>query len=502
MFYESTKADVLLIQPPILKHVKKRDIDPVQTNYWDKSDKVGSLIGDLPIEPNWGLLYLASSLRLNNITVNLVDFHLYDYVKYKKTDEFVNLAEIERTLKLKKFKMVGISALTRSADRALVIAELCKKINPDCKVILGGIHFSFVVNEVLEKCKAVDAIIKGEGEKAIVSLMNNIDNIAHWHEIEGIAFRDQKGCIHNDNKTNFIENINEIAWPDYSLWPSDVPLIPRVYLSRGCIGDCDYCVVNQLFLCKYRKRDINDVIDEIKMLKEKYSVSELLVGDLCFPADKQGTIEFCKLLIESNMGIKWWCQTKPELLDREILEYMKKAGCVQVAIGIECMDEKVLSLSNSHKYDAGNKESIYDLCKLINDYDIKVQGYFIFGLPGDTIDTSISTIKMLDRLTANGLVNVTHISVMVPYPGTSTMNNHEKYGMEIVNDDYSDFLMNCDLMNAGIPIYKTDTLDNYQIYSLWQLALSTVAKNYEKKSLQGTFMFKELDYFVDSLIVT
>ncbi|SET05031.1 B12-binding domain-containing radical SAM protein [[Clostridium] polysaccharolyticum] len=496
IFLEEKKIDVLMIQPPVLKHVAVEQIDVVQTHYWEESDKIGSLIGDLPIEPNWGLLFLSSALKNHLFTTQLIDFHLYDYVKYEKTGEFITEKDMEEVLKKKKFKIVCLSSLTRSSLRAMEIAKICKKLNPECVVIAGGIHFTFVVEDSLKNCDSIDIIVKGEGEEILPELVKRIIEDKDWTDLTGIAYRNEAGEIINDKMINHIYDINQIPLPDYDQWPEDVPLIPRIYLSRGCIGDCDYCVVNQLFLCDYRKRELKDVIAEIKMVHEKYGCTEMLIGDLCFPCNKKDTIEFCKLLIESGVDMKWWCQTRPNILDDETLGYLKKAGCVQVAIGIESVEEEVLQKTNSKKYDANKDKAIDEICAMVKKYDIAIQGYFIIGLPGDTLDTCISTIKLLDKLTAENLVDVTHISVMVPYPGTDIMSNHERYGMEIVDNDYSHYLMNCDLMNAGVPVYVTDSLDNYQIYSLWQLALSTVAKNYKKRNNINHLMFDKLENFV------
>jgi len=499
IFYSYSSEDVLLIQPHVLKHVQVKDMDPVQLNYWEKTDKVGSLIGDLPIEPNWGLLYIASALKQKEYKVSYIDFHLFDYVKHLKTDEFISDEDIESILSKKKCSVIAISSMTRSADRALKIARICKKVNPSCKILLGGIHFSFTAKETLEQNDFVDVVMSGEGEKTFVELMEHIDDIEYWKNIEGLSFRIDNEIFSNE-KLGYNEDIDKILWPDYSLWPSDVPLIPRVYLARGCIGNCSYCVVNQLFSCKVRYRNLEDVINEIIMLKQKYNVTEFLVGDLCFPMDKNKTLDFCNALIENKLDLKWWCQSKPNLIDDDVLHAMKRAGCAQIAIGIESADAEVLIRSNSNKYiNKKDYRTIFDICKMIKKYEILIQGYFILGLPGDTFDSCISTINLMDRLTGEDLVDVTHISVLVPYPGTSTMENHEDFGVEIVDRDYSNYLMNCDLMNAGVPVYNLEKLDRYQIYSFWQLALSTVARNYSKRENKKIIMFNDLNCFAEKL---
>lgn len=492
IFHMKNEVDVLLIQPHIFKHTPVDYIDPVQLDYWESMGKVGKLLGDLPIEPNWGLLYMASSLIRNQYSVEMLDFHLFDYMKFTKTGEFIGYEDIEEVLKLKRFKVVGITGLTRTHHRALRIAQICKRINPSCKVVLGGIHFSFISERIIKECEFVDAVIRGEGEDAIVDLLKNLDNRDAWGSISGMVYRNAKGICKNEIR---LKDINSIGYPAYDLWPSDIPLIPRIYLSRGCIGNCDYCVVNIFFKGKHRRRKIDDVIDEIIFLQERYNVSDLLIGDLCFPANEKDTLEFCSKIIEKGIKVQWWCQTRPEILNDEILAIMKRAGCVQIGIGIESANIDVLDKCNSVKTSMGEDNDIKKVCKRIKKHNIAVQGYFMIGLPGEDIGKTMKTIMLIDELTGKNLVDVTHISVLVPYPGTHVDAGEGAGEIQIIDPDYENYLMNCDLLNSGIPVYQTSSLSRYQIYSLWQLALSTAAKNFSKRDSKVLDMFRNLSHY-------
>jgi anaerobic magnesium-protoporphyrin IX monomethyl ester cyclase len=500
MFYEKNDCDVLLIQPHVLNNTSIGKIDPVQKNYWKYLDKAGMLLGDLPIEPNWGLLYLASSLKKNNKSVHLLDFNIYDYVKYEKSNEFITYNEIKTILKMQQFKIVGISSITRCHHRALEIAKICKKVNPNCKIVLGGIHFSFIPEETVKNYDFIDAVICGEGEVAFVDFVNKYNDIKQWKNIEGIVFLDKNRKIFNNKSFNIIKDLDSLPIPDYSLWPSDIPLIPRIYTARGCVGSCDYCVVNNFFNSKYRRRSLKKVIEEIKYLNKEMNINEFLIGDLCFPSSENDAKNFCKLLEENELNIKWWCQTRLEYIDRNTLYYMKKSGCVQIGIGIESGNEEILHKVNSIKTNKNQTiKSIEKICEMIKEFNILVQGYFIIGLPNENIDTCIETIKLLDRLLSKNLVDVTHLSIMVPYPGTPIFTNPDKYNMSIIEHDFEKYLMNCDLMNSGLPTYNLKDLDNYQIYCLWELALSTTAKILSKRDKSCSQMFNNMSSFIDQI---
>ena len=493
IFYEQDCCDVLLIQPNMLQQVSPKYIDPVQTEYWDSLSHVGSLFGDLPIEPNWGLLYIASSLKANNYKVSLLDFHLYDYVKFQKTGCFIDIKDIKNILSLKSFKVVGISSMTLCHDKALEIAKICKEVNPQCTVILGGIHFSFVYEETLKQHQYVDAIIIGEGEYTFLDIMKNLDNKKSWSDIKGLAYHYKNGLFINAEYGQ-IQDIYALKYPDYDLWPSDVPLIPRIYTTRGCNGGCSYCIVNKFFGSTYRTRDTDKVVDELEYLVNKYNFKDVLVGDLNFAVSKAHAINFCKQLIERNIKVQWWCQMRPDAVDEELVSLMAKAGCVQIGIGIESAEDDILDGSASSKIKKGT--TVEDVCKLIQKYNIETQGYFILGLPGESIRTAIKTIELINHLTKEGYVDVSHISVMVPYPGSPIFNQEDCFDVEIADRDFSKFLMNCDYMNSGVPVVNTSNLSRYQIYSLWQLALSTASNNFRRRyDVNKPVMFTELSSF-------
>lgn len=489
IFFGEKECDVLLIQPNVLQHTNLNNTFS-QKEYWMLMEKTGTLFGDLPIEPNWGVLYVASALESQNYSVCYLDFHLYDYVKYKKTGEFITDYEINDMISRKKFKYVGITSMTQSHNNAIKIAAFCKSINPASLVILGGIHFSFIARETLESHNFIDAIIIGEGEDVFPLLLKTSKNRDQWNNFNGIAFA-YKGQVVFKDKFNIIEDIDKLEFPRYELLPSDVPTIPRIYTSRGCDRGCPFCAVSNFFQKSYRRRSIDNVIREINYLTDTFKFSDFILGDLSFGADREYALTLCNFLICNNIKVRWWSQTRAGILDEELLTKMKEAGCSQLAIGIETGDYDLMKKFSVDKYP---KNSIIDTCWLIKKHGISVQGYFMLGIPGETIHSAVKTIELIDYLTKNNLVDVTHISVMTPYPGTNIK------GIEIENLDYNSYAMNADEFNFGLPVHKTGEISNYQLYSLWQLALDSASKNFKtRKNYKRPEMFKNLESFINSI---
>ena len=116
------------------------------------------------------------------------------------------------------------------------------------------------------------------------------------------------------------------------------------------------------------------------------------------------------------------------------------------------------------------------------------------------MSSAMKTIGMIDDLTKNSFVDVTHIAVLVPYPGTPIYKSEKDFDVKIISKDFSKYLMNCDFMNAGVPVVRTAELSEYQIYSLWQLALSTAANNFANRlTTNRPDMFNDIETFIEKI---
>jgi len=182
-----------------------------------------------------------------------------------------------------------------------------------------------------------------------------------------------------------------------------------VVASRGCPYFCTFCRQPIMWKRKVRTRSPDNIIEELKFL-DKMGVRNFIFHSDTFTIDKKMVIEFCKKLIEEGLHMKWACNSRVDTIDREMLKWMKKAGCWMIAYGIESGSQKIL---NNVKKDITLKHS-RQAVKWANEAGIKVYGYFVIGLSGETKETIRETIdfsKELDLTFA-----IFHIGV--PYPGT------------------------------------------------------------------------------------
>jgi len=464
--------DVLTINPNL--RYPDKGVNPTEDAFFEVSGFTSSdSFADLPVEANSGLLSISSSLARRGYRVTHLDFNLYDYIKRVQMGKAITLEDIANILQGKRATVYAISCMTSSISKGIEIAKLVKKIHKTAYVVLGGIHPSLFPEELLvENADCVDFVIKGEGEISLARLLDALRSgmaCAELPTINGLCYLDNGRVVINQPRP--LDLSTEDSTLDFTFWPSDVPFTPRVNMSRGCAGNCSYCSANRFFNGKQRLRNMENIITDIESCVSN-GYDKILFGDLSFGCHKQIAVDVCQYIIDRQLNMKWWAQMRLRDCDSDLLKLMAQAGCRQIALGFESADPKILETVSAEK---GNQRGTYEICEEINSLGISLQGYFIFGLPNETMESAFSTIRYMESLLPYNMEYV-HISVCVPFPGTELYEHPEKHGIEIVDYNYDHYTMNAD-PNTHRPVFNGPYLNRNQVYELWQLALATAEKH-------------------------
>jgi anaerobic magnesium-protoporphyrin IX monomethyl ester cyclase len=342
--------------------------------------------------PPLGLAYIAAVLENMGFEVDVFD----NYLLEKSIDEVK--VEIERRAP----DIVGITCSSLTYSRCIETAKAAKEVLPDCIVIVGGPHPSYMPETMLRH-KQIDYAVIGEGELAMTRLAEAIakgerENIA---KIPGVAF----GLTRNSPE--FVQNLDKIPFPARHLLPMrmydrkipylDVKPVDTVSIIRGCPYECVYCETRELWGNACRLFSPQRIMEEIEHLSQNYGTKGIyFVGDN-FTVNKKKTLELCDLLRKSMIDVKWICDTRADLVSKELLGKMKEAGCQTIFFGVESGSPSILRKLNKN-ITLEQVEVAFDLCKKEG---LQTASSFMLGIPGETLSDMNETFKFAKKLDAD-----------------------------------------------------------------------------------------------------
>ena len=295
--------------------------------------------------------------------------------------------------------VIGATAITPSIYKAERLLQIAKEVHPNATTILGGIHATFMYQQVLAEAPCVDVIVRGEGEEIIVNLIRALDEqryLTDRADIKGIAYVDQ-GQVVATPAAPTVKNLDGIT-PDWSVLEWDkyiyLPMNTRVAIpnmARGCPFTCSFCS-QWKFWRDYRIRDPKKVVDEIEALQRDHQVGFFILADEEPTINKKKFVAFCEELIARDLNILWGINTRVTdiLRDESLLPLYRKAGLIHVSLGTEAAAQLKLDRFNKETTVAQNKKAI----RLLREAGIVVEAQFIVGLENETAETLEETYQM------------------------------------------------------------------------------------------------------------
>src|SRR4030065_1444732 len=226
--------------------------------------------------------------------------------------------------------LVCISTITSTAMKAYRMAKRLRAL--DIPVIIGGTHPPCLPDEALEYA---DFVIRGEREHSLVELLEYLEKgTPALTGIKGLSYRDRDGRnVHNPSR-EFIEDLDSLPEPDFSLvhnWSLSNPY--PVSTSRGCPYDCTFCSVVRMFGRRYRFKSVEATLKEMKYVASVSKGTKFIVDDT-FAASKQRAKEILRGMIVEGIKTRWSAQVRTDVAkDPELLRLMADPGCRTLSIG-------------------------------------------------------------------------------------------------------------------------------------------------------------------------
>lgn len=349
-------------------------------------------------------------------------------------------------------KMIGISSMTGSQLAAAVpLAKEIKTRTPETPIIWGGPHVSFFPEKSCES-DFVDYVVEAEGEPVIIELMKKLLAGEEPEQVPGVTFKNKNGAIIHNPKPPMID-MELLDLPlydaiDLKLY-SDVLTGFSYESSRGCPYPCTFCYVYTFHDRTFRAKSPEKVLNEVKLLKQKYGFEHLFFTEDFMWVQKERALNIFRLFAEHKLDVKWTAFCRADFLSRLTdaeMEVIAKGGAEILTLGLESGSERMLKHIKKHITVEQAKTAIKKCVK----HNIITTSSFIIGMPTETNEDLEDTIKMYEALTSvSDSVEINGFFIYTPYPGVPLYEEALKHGyqkMETIEDwyrwGYSDPTMN------------------------------------------------------------
>jgi anaerobic magnesium-protoporphyrin IX monomethyl ester cyclase len=379
-----------------------------------------------------GLAYVAAALEKAGFQVEILD----NYLLEKPIDD------VKLEIKRLSPEIVGITCSSATYSRCVETAKAVKETLPSCKVVVGGWHPSYEPDSMLQHPE-IGYVVTGEGERAMVELATHItsgEDERAIAEIAGVGYRQEGKMVKNAPK--FISNLDEIPFPARHLLPMhlydrsieylNVKPVDNMNIARGCPFSCAFCETRQLWGKTCRTFSPPRVLEEINHLMTNFGTKGIYFINDNFTIRKRETIELCRLIRENKLDIEWVCDTRVDLVSRELLKEMKAAGCKTIWFGGESGSPRILKKINK----GVTLEQTEDALKMCREEGIQTACSFLLGIPGETVEDMEATFKFAKKIDPDWC----RFNIFVAVPGSALYDEVMQKGLYDRVEDFAAYV--------------------------------------------------------------
>jgi len=396
-----------------------------------------------------GVGYLAAVLKKKGSEVRIYNQDVFHFSNQELT-EFLAREE---------FDLIGVGFL--AARFKETVLDLCKTIGAHKKnawLVLGG-HGPSAIPEYMLKTTGADLVAIGEAEETIVDLLKCKMESGDLSKVRGIAFRSGDDIVVNERRKP-IHNLDSIPFPEWELFPmeeyttcskffnmDDNERSLAIVSSRGCINRCNFCYRMEKGI---RFRSIKNVVEEIRVLNERYGVTYVMMNDELFVYPKKRIFEFRDELERNELKIKYDCNARVDVFDKEVAECLKESGCQFLNFGMESSSQEVLDTMHKNTTVDQNIRA----AEIVRKVGIGIGLNFIWGNIGDTEESLKNNVSLIKKYNSYDYVRT--IRPVTPYPGCELYYKAIELGFLDGPQDFFDKFKNSDLLTVNFTKYPTD----------------------------------------------
>jgi anaerobic magnesium-protoporphyrin IX monomethyl ester cyclase len=431
------KSTILLVEPP--------------RTFW-------FVMGDY-LPPPSSLLILAAYIEqeLPGIDIEIVDCQA-DRLSWKNLERHIESADPAFVL---------TSGFTTNAYTCARTCEIAKTVNEDITTIVGGIHFSFTPDESLHNFPEIDYIVRGEGERTVVDLINTVQKKGKITDVQGISYKKNDTVVHNPARP-LIKNLDTLPYPAYHLVEQNLKRYHFTMMAgrnttymilesaRGCEHHCSFCTQWNHWGSQWRTKSAKRIADEIEFLHGTYGGMLLWFTDDHMNLASRGK-QLCEELQQRQCkeDVMLFFQARIDDIARhpDLVGKLRQVGTYWILTGVENDAEETLK-----EYKKGITTSdAYAAMKTMKQNDIFSQAMFVIGARRDTHES----IERLRQYSMDLAPDLALYTALTPFPGTVYYETAKKNGW-IEDTNYANY----DMAHAIMP---TESLTRKEVQEeLWR----------------------------------
>jgi radical SAM superfamily enzyme YgiQ (UPF0313 family) len=364
------------------------------------------------VEASWhnhGAGMIVTACREQGLNVDLIGLkYLNDWEEFK--------------FRIRDYDTVGISMMSSDYSTALQAIDIIKEVNPQAKIIVGGIHVTVSSKQGLDNPK-IDHIFYGEGEITFPKLLKEPDKFER--EVHG----------------EIVHDLDTLPFLDRTLYPQplekNVPFwgaspMASFLTARGCVFNCRFCqpAERNHFGLKVRRRSVSNVIAEIKEVVEKYKPVFLIFHDDHFMFEKVWLEEFVREY--AKIRLPFWAATRADFVcDNSLLVYQLRGVGLEVAsIGFESGNQRILDMIRK----GTTVEQNYRAAEIVGRTGVKIYANIMYGFPGETKEEQKDTRRLCYHIqrVSQAMISPAYFT---PYPGNDLGEECIKQGLSLIKEN-------------------------------------------------------------------
>lgn len=372
---------------------------------------------------HYGLLSLAASLLEAGYEVDYQASECYEAINFRS---------------LMASDVIGISCITATYPNALRMADQLRDSGSRAVILLGGAHAQTQYETILSSTNGTfDYVMRGFAEQRLIQLLQRVLNgDRQLNDLPGLAYKHAGELVITADPEAVA--LDEIPLPAVHLTPTQLPGA-RVHTSFGCPYRCAFCNLHGATGRHYKS--IDRLREELITLKEQKGAKLIYIGDPVFGHNIERALQTSQVMQE--LGLYWQCQTKVNLIKPQLVEIFGRDPYFSgVELGVETMDAELLG-SISKKITPAQVQAAIDA---LRNAGVSVLTYWMFGLPGMTIDIARKDFDAMCALIEQGVL--VHLNWMTPYPGSDFFHKPEAWGVKLVSRNWREYY------SGGAPVYS------------------------------------------------